>query len=268
MRILLTNDDGFDAPGIQSLYKILSREHEVWVVAPDSNKSGTSSSFNFSRPSRLYRKGERLYALEGTPVDCVMTVYKGDFFPILPDMVISGINNGGNMGPDIIYSGTCGAARQGALYDIPSVALSMEKKDWNDPSPYYFDELSEFVLKNLDVIYEIAKTKTEKEYVDISTGKTYKRMYFLNINAPSIPEFKGVKWASLCKKAYNDSLVLEEGDGYFETHLIFGQGSLKQGDEKMDCGLVDQGYVALSLVKCIPDAYENSSIDLDARFKL
>jgi len=256
MRILLTNDDGFDAPGIQALFEELSKSHEVWIVAPEFNKSGASASINLTSPSVLKVRGKNLYTLSGTPVDCVMACYKGDFLPSLPDLIISGINDGGNLGTDVVYSGTCAAARQGTLYDIPSVAVSLEKHDWNDPTDYYFAEMAQFVSKNLDLIYRIASSDNGEKFIDAKTGNEYKRMFFLNINAPSVPSYKGVKWASLTKKTYNDKFVTEDNcDGTFSTRLVFGPESLKCGEDNMDCTVIRDDYVSLSLIRCIPDSY-------------
>ena len=129
MKILLTNDDGIDAPGLNALYRsLLESGNEVWVVAPLSDRSGASCSVSIGRDLLLERRGENRYALDGSPIDCVISALKGGYLPSMPDAVLSGINSGGNLGTEVIYSGTCGAARQACLYSVPGIALRIKKK--------------------------------------------------------------------------------------------------------------------------------------------
>ena len=154
MKLLLTNDDGIDAPGIQTLASVLRREHEVWIVAPLRNKSGASSSLNMWKNLYLEQRSDKDFALDGTPVDCVLSALTGGYLPSRPDAVISGINRGYNLGTDAIYSGTCGAARQASLTGIPGIALSVDKNPFSASgsaadSEYNYASLAEFALKNL-----------------------------------------------------------------------------------------------------------------------
>jgi len=124
-RILLTNDDGYRAEGINTLYKQLSRTYDVFMVAPDREQSASSHSLTLNRPLRMHKLDQQRYITDGTPTDCVMlalhTIFKGQ----RPDYIISGINHGGNMGDDITYSGTVAAAIEGAILRIRSIAVSM-----------------------------------------------------------------------------------------------------------------------------------------------
>ncbi len=123
-RLLLVNDDGIDAPGIILLEKIARRyTDEVWVVAPDEEKSGASHSISMNMPVRVRKRDDRHFAITGTPTDCVLlAIY--EIMSEKPTMLLSGINRGANLGEDITYSGTAAAAMEGALIGIPSVALS------------------------------------------------------------------------------------------------------------------------------------------------
>jgi len=124
MRILLSNDDGYFAPGITLLAEMLSPLGEVTVVAPERDRSGSSNSLTLDRPLTVRRAQGRVYYVNGTPTDCVHLAVTG-LLKELPDIVISGINHGANMGDDTIYSGTVAAATEGFLLGIPSIAISL-----------------------------------------------------------------------------------------------------------------------------------------------
>lgn len=123
--ILLTNDDGYFSDGLQTLYKALTKQHEVYIVAPDREQSASSHSLTLNRPLRIHKINDHTYACDGTPTDCVMLALHRLFKKRPPDMVLSGINHGANMGDDIIYSGTVAAAIEGSICGIQSIAVSM-----------------------------------------------------------------------------------------------------------------------------------------------
>ncbi len=125
MKILLTNDDGIHAEGINILYNELSKEHNVLMVAPDREQSATSHALTLSRPLRMHKIDAHHYACEGTPTDSVLLAVLYILKHKKPDMVISGINHGANMGEDVMYSGTVAAAIEGSQLGIPSIAASM-----------------------------------------------------------------------------------------------------------------------------------------------
>lgn len=131
-RILVSNDDGIDAPGIKLLERI-ARElsPEVWVVAPELEQSGAGHSLTTRRPIRLIEVGARRYIVDGTPTDCVLLALKRLLRDRLPTLVLSGINAGGNIAEDITYSGTCAAAMEATLFGVPAIALSQEYRDRN-----------------------------------------------------------------------------------------------------------------------------------------
>jgi 5'-nucleotidase len=162
MRILLTNDDGIASDGIQTLLRMLAAEHEVWVVAPESEKSGGSHSITLKDTIRVRRVAERSFSCRGTPADCVLLAHLG-LVPQAIEFVISGVNHGPNLGTDILYSGTAAGARQGALMGTPSIALSVNSY----VPPFGFECAAEFAARNLEI------------FRDMWTDE-----HFLNINFP------------------------------------------------------------------------------------
>jgi len=127
MRILLSNDDGYFAPGLAALAEALSKFAEIVVVAPERDRSGASNSLTLDRPLLVRRSDNGFHYVNGTPTDCVHLAVTG-LLDRMPDMVISGINHGANMGDDTIYSGTVAAATEGFLLGIPSIAISLASK--------------------------------------------------------------------------------------------------------------------------------------------
>lgn len=130
MRILVSNDDGYNAPGIEALVRALSGLGEITVVAPETNHSGASNSLTLNRPLSVRTAANGFYYVNGTPSDCVHVALTGGLMPDRPDLVVSGINNGANMGEDTLYSGTVAAASEGYLFGIPSIAFSLAEKGW------------------------------------------------------------------------------------------------------------------------------------------
>jgi len=125
MRILVTNDDGIEAPGLDVLQEIASElSDDVWTVAPETDQSGAAHSLTLHEPLRLRQLGERVYAVKGTPTDCVIMCVRHILHDQKPDLVLSGVNSGQNIADDVTYSGTIAGAIEGTLLGIPSVALS------------------------------------------------------------------------------------------------------------------------------------------------
>jgi 5'-nucleotidase len=130
MRILVSNDDGYNAPGIEALARALSGLGEITVVAPEVNHSGASNSLTLNRPLSVRTAANGFHYVNGTPSDCVHVALTGGLIPDRPDLVVSGINNGANLGEDTLYSGTVAAASEGYLFGIPSIAFSLAEKGW------------------------------------------------------------------------------------------------------------------------------------------
>ena len=181
MKILLTNDDGFDAENIKILYKELSKNHEVWIVAPKNNCSGMSAAISYLNEIEVTKVDDRIYAVDGTPADCsylgLLSIVDFEF-----DIVVSGINHGANIGNDVLYSGTVGAAVGGRNLKYPPIAISVASYDAKD---------IEFITKkSIELIEKIVFSS------EIFNGKV------ININFPDIneEEFKGVIATGLSKR--------------------------------------------------------------------
>jgi 5'-nucleotidase len=133
MRILLTNDDGIEAPGLDALQKIAGDlSDDIWVVAPETDQSGAAHSLTLHEPLRLRKLSERVYAVKGTPTDCVIMAVRHVLKGEEPALVLSGVNRGANLADDVTYSGTIAGAIEGTMLGIPSIALSLAV-NWEDP---------------------------------------------------------------------------------------------------------------------------------------
>jgi len=194
MRILLTNDDGITSPGITLLAEALrGAGHRVFLVAPNKNRSGASHSINFlNEPIKLKETEKDTWSCSGTPVDCIVVSLLGgipeiDIEKDTPCMVLSGINRGANLGTDITYSGTAAAARQGSIFGIPSVALSLveNKNEW------HWENSISFFIEKFEEIKALWKAGT-----------------FVNINFPNIPEGPSALVSAFpSKRNYNDRMI-------------------------------------------------------------
>ena len=246
MKILLANDDGIEAKGIQVLYERLSRdkENEVYVIAPDSNRSAVSHhiSMHSGYSVREYKKNQ--FAITGYPVDCTCLGLIGDLFDFKFDLVISGINEGANMGTDIIYSGTCGAARQAVLSGVPGIALSVNPELWDEEhrKNMKYEALADFAAKNLKELAALASLEAPR--------------IFVNVNAASLDSYKGVKYCNnLVIRDYGDRLHVDKGDGERPVVFIPG-GEFPVPEENCDAWVVKEGYIAISRVYADPLATE------------
>jgi 5'-nucleotidase len=234
MKILLSNDDGIDSPGLRLLQEALQGEHEVWVVAPDSNRSGSSHSITLGNPTKFMKRGEREYASGGTPADCVLHACLG-LVPVEIDMVVAGINLGPNLGTDIVYSGTAAAARQGAFLGKPSVACSLSAYS----PPYHLRFPVEFMIRNLTGIRDL-----------------WSEDHFLNINFPNQEEPAEPVVTIPTRRIYEDELVRftsPQGDLY---SFIGGQIPGGMMEEASDFAAVEAGYASLSPILIHPANHE------------
>lgn len=165
MKILVSNDDGVYAPGIAALAQVLSESHEITVIAPDRNCSGASNSLTLDRPLRVTTATNGYFSVNGTPTDCVHIAITG-LLDFEPDIVMSGINEGSNMGDDVIYSGTVAAATEGRYLGYPAMAFSL-----SGPNYDYYDTAAKVARKLL--------THVQKHPLAPDT--------ILNVNIPDIP---------------------------------------------------------------------------------
>ena len=231
MRVLITNDDGIDARGIQTLAREVAKKHEVIMVAPREQKSASSHSITIHEPIKVREeKIEGLdckaYSVVGTPADC--TQIGVSLLAENIDLVISGINRGLNAGTDILYSGTVSAAIEGAIYNIPSIAVSMEV-NWEKEDEDY-QKAAKWAVKIIDYAYE----------------SCLKKNIVLNINIPNIEEdkIKGVKVCRLGKSTYQTEYVLIE-EKEDKVYTIKGTRN-KIEEEDSDLYYLSEGYVTLT----------------------
>ncbi|HCS47040.1 MAG TPA: 5'/3'-nucleotidase SurE [Candidatus Aminicenantes bacterium] len=224
--ILLTNDDGYFADGILALARHLKRAAETVVVAPDREKSATSLSLTLRRPLRVERIKRDVFAVDGTPADCIYLALKM-ILQRSPCLIISGINRGPNLGQqDISYSGTVAAAIQGTFLGIPSVAVSAVP---NVQGEHDFDLSAEFILK-------LAKRILKKR---LPAGLT------LNVNIPA-PPIQGARMTKLGEKRYDPEIV-EKRDPRDNTYYWIGSGKPTPiGDRTSDVWAVARGFISVT----------------------
>src|SRR3954465_1186455 len=186
MRILSSNDDGYLAPGIAALAGALAAIADIVVVAPDSNRSGASNSLSLDRPLSVQQAANGFYFVNGTPTDCVHIALTG-MLGFRPDLVVSGLNNGQNMGDDTLYSGTVAAATEGFLFGIPAIAFSQVEHGW----------------QHVDAAARIAR-----KFIERGFGMLQKP-YLLNVNIPNLPyeQIKGITATRLGKRHESEAVI-------------------------------------------------------------
>lgn len=261
MNVLVTNDDGYGAWGIEALIKALSKKHNVFVIAPDGNRSGNSHHVSFSQNLVLTKVSDTHWKTSGTPVDCVCTALKGDVFGWKIDAVVSGINKGENLGTDIIYSGTCGAARQAVLDGVPAVAVSMQLKspdeDWNDINNWTFDSLAEFVCNNLETLCSLSVPS------DKGRGKDQKCV-FVNVNSFNYKKFTEAVFTDVCFREYvGDKVTLSprKDDDSVVDYILTGGNNTAKHRSKSDLKACEEGKISVSRIYAEPVAAFDVNLD-------
>ncbi|WP_028488337.1 5'/3'-nucleotidase SurE [Thiothrix lacustris] len=228
MDILLSNDDGVNAPGINRLREALITVANVITVAPDQDCSGASNSLTLRNPLRLTQHEEQVYSVNGTPTDCVhlgLGLYAND-----PDMVISGINAGANMGDDVLYSGTVAAAMEGRFLGYPALAVSLVARD--HAPLVHFDTAAKVVLYLLPHV---------NAYPDTSH-------MILNINVPDVPwdQLKGFCVTRLGNRHRSEPVVRTTDPRGREIFWIGPPGDAADAGEGTDFHAVQEGYVSIT----------------------
>lgn len=226
MRILVSNDDGYFAPGIELLAQSLSSLADVTVVAPERDRSGASNSLTLDRPLFLRRASNGFYFVNGTPTDCVHLAVTG-MLDIVPDMVVSGINHGANMGDDTIYSGTVAAATEGYLLGIPSLAVSIASK----------------AAVHLDSAARIAV-----EVVQRCQRQSFPEPVLLNINVPDLPleEIQGIRVTRLGKRHKAEGVVKTVNPRNETVYWVGAAGGAQDAGAGTDFHAVDSGFVSVT----------------------
>jgi 5'-nucleotidase len=231
MKILLSNDDGYQAPGILALYEAIKDLGEVEVVAPEHNNSAKSNALTLHSPLYVHQSANGFRYVNGTPADCVHVALTG-LLGYRPDLVVSGINNGANMGDDTIYSGTVGAAMEGYLFGIPAIAFSQTQKGW----------------ANLD-----AAAATARELVRqvLAVRATEEAPWLLNVNIPNLP-LEQLKPFRICRlgRRHAAEKVISQTSPHGETmYWIGGAGAAKDDAEGTDFHATANGHVSVTPLK-------------------
>ncbi|MFK8052732.1 MAG: 5'/3'-nucleotidase SurE [Woeseiaceae bacterium] len=226
MKILISNDDGYLADGLQALRHRLAVFGEIDVVAPDRNQSGASSSLTLHSPLRVTETDPRVFAVNGTPSDCVHLALAG-FLAEDPDIVVSGINHGANLGDDVIYSGTVAAAIEGRYLGLPAIAMSLA----GHPAQH-FDTAAEVCAKIL--------TSIHREPIAADT--------ILNVNVPDVPldELKGIRATRLGFRHRAEPIVRETDPRGRPIYWIGPAGAESDSGPGTDFAAVEAGFASVT----------------------
>ncbi|CAN8141991.1 5'/3'-nucleotidase SurE [Thiomicrorhabdus sp. 6S2-11] len=236
MKLLISNDDGYFAPGIQTLFAALKNQpnlESMTLIAPDRNRSAASNSLTLLNPLRMQPTSNeengkfRQFHVNGTPTDCVHLGVNGAL-GFQPDMVISGINAGANMGDDVIYSGTVAAATEGRFLGKPSIAISL-------CGDKHFDSATHFFLKIF----------ADLEQLNLSADS------ILNINVPDLPieQIKGIKVTRLGRRHASEPVVSQLDPRGLPIHWIGPAGVAADSAEDTDFHAVENGYISITPLK-------------------
>ena len=226
MRILLSNDDGYFAPGIEALEKALAGMAEIVVVAPERDRSAASNSLTLDRPLFLRRANNGYSYVNGTPTDCVHLAVTG-MLEHLPDMVVSGINFGANMGDDTIYSGTVAAATEGYLLGIPSIAVSLASKRGE---------------------HFATAGRIARDLVERFQRQGFGEPVLLNVNVPDVPfaELRGVRVTRLGRRHKAEGVVKQITPRNETVYWVGAAGQAADAGEGTDFHAVAEGYVSVT----------------------
>lgn len=246
MRILITNDDGIFAPALLRLREALRPLGDVTIIAPDRNQSATSHSLTLHRPFRIREHEPGVYSVDGTPTDCVVAAWYG-LLEQPPELVVSGINHGPNMGEDVFYSGTVAAAIEGALQGAMAIASSLvtrELSDYVDPAAF---------------VARLARRVIEEGMP---------RRSLLNVNMPHRPwsEIRGVQITRLGSRVYRDTLIRKVDPRGQDYYWIGGEDPVWEPQEGTDFHAVHSGYVSVTPMRL--DLTDEPAIDGVRNWKL
>ena len=229
-RILVTNDDGIHAPGLEALIEIANQlSKDVWVVAPEANQSGAGHSLSISKPLRAREASDRKFAVEGTPTDCVLLAVKHLMKDHKPDIVLSGVNRGTNMADDVTYSGTIAGAMEGCLLGLPSIAFS---QSFAYDHPLKWATATAF---GADVVRRVLATDLP-------------RNVFINVNFPDVvaASVKGIKVTRQGVRAFGSTIVERidpRGGHYYWNSYTPGE---HEDDPDGDVSAIRAGYVSVT----------------------
>lgn len=233
MRILLSNDDGVHAPGLMAMYKELKKLGKVWVVAPLEERSTTGHSLTIHKPLRLVTTESGFHGVTGSPADCIYLginqVMKG-----MPDLVVSGINRGANLGQDVYYSGTVSAAREACILGVPSLAVSLDVEFGSHATEVHphFESAAKLAVKVLRDL----------------KGYELPRHTLLNLNVPDLPykELKGVRLVRQGFRFYSGGILRRTDHRGKPYYWVGGKYKGFRKDKDTDCYAIGNGYASLT----------------------
>jgi 5'-nucleotidase len=226
MKILISNDDGYLAPGIIALADALSAIAEIVVVAPDINRSGSSNSLTLDRPLSVQQAANGFFFVNGTPTDCVHIALTGGLLPFTPDLVVSGINNGQNMGDDTLYSGTVAAATEGYLFGIPAIAFSQVQHGW----------------EHVDAAARVARDIVQRGFDELTLP------YLVNVNIPNLPydQLTSKVAARLGRRHAAEAVIKSADPRGRDIYWIGPPGAAKDAGEGTDFYVTERGGIAIT----------------------
>lgn len=229
MKILVSNDDGYLATGINVLADALSRIADVIVVAPDRNRSAASNSLTLADPLRISKVAENRYRVNGTPSDCVHLALTG-FLKDEPDLVVSGINHGANLGDDVIYSGTVAAATEGRFLGLPTIAVSLVGHNL-----VHFDTAARVAT---ELVQRLEKDPLPAEFI-------------FNVNVPNVPydDLAGVRVCRLGFRHKSEPVVKSTDPHGRTIYWVGPAGASQEADEGTDFHALEQGAAAITPLK-------------------
>jgi 5'-nucleotidase len=225
MRILISNDDGYLAPGIQALADALAGIADIVVVAPDSNRSGASNSLSLDRPLSVSKAANGFYFVNGTPTDCVHIALTG-MLDYRPDLVVSGVNNGQNMGDDTLYSGTVAAATEAYLFGIPAIAFSQVHSGWA----------------------EVESAARVARDIVLRRFETLESPFLLNVNIPNLPyeQMGPLTPTRLGRRHQAEPVIRGQDPRGREIFWIGAPGACRDAGEGTDFYATSQGRVSIT----------------------
>ncbi len=242
MKILISNDDGYLAPGLSALAEAMAPIADILVVAPDSNRSGSSNSLTLDRPLSVTRAANGFYFVNGTPSDCVHIALTG-MLDFIPDLVVSGINNGQNMGDDTLYSGTVAAATEGYLFGLPAIAFSQVRSGW------------EHLESAAMVAADLVKRRLQ----------ALPKPFLLNVNIPNLPyeALAGSKATRLGKRHVSEPVIKTTDPHGREIYWIGPPGAERDAGEGTDFHATAGGFVSVTPLQV--DLTHTAQLDLLSR---
>jgi 5'-nucleotidase len=231
VRILISNDDGYRARGIIALRAALQGLGDLTVVAPDRNRSGASNSLTLEMPLRVEQSEPDVYFVQGTPTDCVHLAISG-LFPFEPDMVVSGINDGSNLGDDVLYSGTVAAAMEGRFLGKTAVAISLNTDGLRGDATRHFETGAHYA----------------RLIVELLQHAPLERAVVLNVNVPNIPvaDVKGIRTTRLGNRHRSAAVLRAEDPRGRPVYWVGPAGAGQDAGPGTDFQAVAEGYVSLT----------------------